>query len=137
MPRNTPIIKIRQEDKATLSRWANSRTLPKQTVDRAKMILDSETGKAVKQIAKELSTYSNKVIYWRQRYLEKGLKGLQDKPRSGRPAIYDSYFRNKVLNKLKKPPPKGLASWDGPSLAKALVSFKSVYMVTIQLSGCE
>jgi hypothetical protein len=76
MPRKTPKIKIRQEDKATLPARVSSQTLPKQTVDRAKMILDSELGKPVKQIAKELNTYPNKIIWWRQKYVEKGLKGL-------------------------------------------------------------
>jgi len=120
MPRKTPTIKIPSEDRETLIRWANSRTLPKQTVDRAKMILDSGEGKPVNQIAQEFQTYPNKIIHWRKRYVEEGLKGLQDKPRSGRPARYDETFRNNVLQLLGKTPPKGLAAWDGPALAGEL-----------------
>lgn len=120
MPRKTPKIEIAFEDKPTLQRWAKSRILSKQLVDRAKMILSSGEGTPVKQIAQELSTYPNKVIYWRQRYLEFGLNGLQDQPRSGRPSIYDDAFRDAVLKLLSNPPPKGLASWDGPELAKEL-----------------
>jgi transposase len=120
MPRRTPKIEIRSEDRPTLLRWANSRTLSKQIVDRAKMILYSETGKPVKEIASELNTYPNKIIHWRQQYVEFGLKGLQDNPRSGRPAKYDAAFRDSVLKLVSKPPPKGLASWDGPELAKEL-----------------
>ena len=84
------------------------------------MILLSEAGESVKQIVQDLNTYPNKVIFWRQRYVEKGLTGLQDKPSSGRPPIYDETFRNNVLELLSKPPPKGLASWDDPALAKEL-----------------
>ena len=120
MPRKTPRIQIQQEDKATLLARANSRTLPKQTVDRAKIILDSELGRPVKQIAQELNTYPNKVIYWRQRYVKRDLEGLNDNPRSGRPAIYDEAFRDSVLKLLGKPQPKGLSAWDGPELAKEL-----------------
>ena len=120
MPSKTPKIVISQEDKVNLLNMASSRTLPKQTVDRAKMILDSEAGKPVKQIAQELNTYSNKVIYWRQRYVKIGLEGLQDNPRSGRPPIYGEAFRNTVLKVLSKSPPKGLASWDGPTVAGEL-----------------
>ena len=120
MPRKAQTIAIRAEDQATLKRWASSRTLPKQTVERAQMILLSETGMPVKEIAKELNTYSNKVIYWRQRYANKGIEGLQDEPRSGRPPIYGKSFRDNVLKLLSKPPPRGLARWDGPELAKAL-----------------
>ena len=120
MPRKTPKIVVSQEDKVSLLNRASSRTLPKQTVDRAKMILDSEVGKPVKQIAQELNTYPNKVIYWRQRYAENGLEGLHDNPRSGRPPIYGKVFRNTVLKVLSKSPPKGLATWDGPAVAKEL-----------------
>lgn len=120
MPRKTPKIEIPASDRETLSRWSNSRTLAHQTVERAKMVLESEKGKPVKQIAEELGTYPNKVIHWRQRYLEKGIDGLVDKPRSGRPAIYDKDFRNKVLKLIKSSPPKGYGTWDGPLLANEL-----------------
>ena len=74
------------------------------------MILDSGTGKPVKQIAQELNTYPNKIIHWRNRYVEKGLNGLKDLPKTGRPAKYGESFRNDVLRLLSQPPPKGLAS---------------------------
>lgn len=120
MPRRTPKIQIDKEDTVTLLARASSRTLPKQTVDRAKMILDSGLGKPVKQIAQELNTYPNKIIFWRQKYIEQGLEGLNDKPRAGRPAIYDEAFRDSVLKLLGKSPPKGLSVWDGIELAKEL-----------------
>ena len=120
MPRSAPHIEIPPEDKRTLRNRTKSRTLPKQTVDRAKMILESEAGKPVKQIAQELTTYPNKVIYWRQRYVENGLAGLQDQPRSGRPPKYGERFRTDLLKVLSKPPPQGLALWDGPAMAEEL-----------------
>lgn len=120
MPRRTPKIQINKEDTVALRARASSRTLPKQTVDRAKMILDSGLGKPVKQIAQELNTYPNKIIFWRQKYIEQGLEGLNDKPRAGRPAIYDEAFRDSVLKLLGKSPPKGLSVWDGTELAKEL-----------------
>lgn len=120
MPRPTPKIEITHKDKDTLTRWAKGRVLSRQTVERAKIILKSEEGKRVEQIAAELATYPNKIIYWRQRYAEKGLEGLTDNPRSGRPAKYDKSFRNKVLALISRPAPVGLSAWDGPSLAKKL-----------------
>jgi len=93
MPRHAPQIEVPHEDKITLLNRAKSRTLPKQMVDRAKMILESEEGTPVKQIAQALHTYPNKVIYWRQRYVEHGIAGLHDTPRSGRPPTYGERFR--------------------------------------------
>jgi transposase len=120
MPRKTPIIEISAKDMAVLTQRVRSRTLPKQTIDRAKMILDSGQGKAVSSIARELGTYPNKVIYWRQRYVDLGIKGLEDQPRSGRPAKYGEPLRNRVLHMLSQLPPDAVAAWDGPELAKAL-----------------
>lgn len=120
MPRKTPIIEISAKDMAVLTQRVRSRTLPKQTIDRAKMIIDSGQGKAVSSIARELGTYPNKVIYWRQRYVDLGIKGLEDQPRSGRPAKYGEPLRNRVLHLLSQPPPEAMAAWDGPELAKAL-----------------
>jgi len=120
MPRHAPPIAVPPEDKLTLFNRAKSRILPKHMVDRAKMILASEAGTLVKQIAQALHTYPNKVIYWRQRYVEHGLVGLQDTPRSGRPPKYGARFRTDLLQVLRKPPPKGLARWDGPTVAEKL-----------------
>ena len=47
MPRKAPKTNILQEDKTILLTMASKRTQPKQTVDLAKMILDSEHGKPV------------------------------------------------------------------------------------------
>lgn len=120
MPRHAPQIEVPHEDKITLLKRAKSRTLPKHTVDRAKMILESEAGTPVNQIAQALHTYPNKVIYWRQRYVENGITGLHDTPRSGRPPKYGARFRTDLLKVLRKPPPKGLARWDGPAVAEEL-----------------
>lgn len=130
MPRKAPIIQIPSTDREALVQRTKSRTLPKQTVDRAKMILDCEQGKAINQIAAELHTYPNKIIYWRNRYIKYGLNGLRDQPRSGRPSKYGDKFRQNVLKLLSQPPPEGLASWDGPELAKQLnVSVDAVWKV--------
>lgn len=120
MPRKTPHIEVPHEDKITLLHRAKSRTLPQHMVDRAKMIVESEAGTPVTQIARALHTYPNKIIFWRHRYEKHGLAGLQDAPRSGRPPTYGAPFRTDLLKVLRQPPPKGLARWDGPAVAEEL-----------------
>jgi len=120
MPRTAPPIDVSPEDRITLQHRVKSRTLPKQTVDRARMILESAGGTSVAQIARTLNTYPNKIIYWRQRYVAHGLVGLQDHPRSGRPPKYGKPFRDALLKVLRRAPPKGLAVWDGPAVAEEL-----------------
>lgn len=91
-------------------------------VERAQMILMCLQGESVSAIAENLDVRPNTVIDWRRRFEQEGLAGLQDRPRSGKPAVYTEEFRNKVLATLELPPPSGQAQWDGPAVAKHLKS---------------
>ena len=48
------------------------------------------------------------------------LPGLADAPRPGAPKVYSKDFRNRVLATLETPPPRGQATWDGPSVARVV-----------------
>lgn len=68
--------------------------------------------------------------------------GLYDKPRSGKPKVYDASLKNKILQTLEQPAPKGQSTWDGKSLAKATgASADAVWRVLrkegIQLQRCR
>jgi len=84
------------------------------------MILGCLAGRPIKAIAEELRVRPNSVIRWRKRFVESGLAGLEDRPRSGRRRLYGTAFRDRVLAALEEPPPKGQAQWDGASLAVRL-----------------
>jgi transposase len=93
-------------------------------------VLGCVEGRTVTQIAAELGVRPNTVIFWRKRFEELGLKGLDDKPRSGKPRHYGDDFRKQVLAALEKKPPAGQAVWDGPALARHLqVSDDAVWRV--------
>lgn len=112
-------LEIRDEDRSTLERWSKSKTVSAYQHERAIMILESAAGKRVKDIAARLNTYPNKVIEWRKRYQQEGISGLQDKPRQGRPKIYKG-LRERLLEKISEPPPKGYSRWDAGLLSKEL-----------------
>ena len=99
---------------------ANSRHEEARLVERAKIVLACLRGDLVKETVKRLRVSANAVIKWRQRFAQKGIAGLTDQPRSGKPVRYGAEFRNEVLKLLEKPPPRGQACWDGPAVAKAL-----------------
>ena len=117
--RNATSIKVKPKDLKVLIKRAKSRTESKQAIERAKIILACYEGKLVKAIADELMTYPNKIIYWRQRFEHSGIKGLIDKPRSGKPPK-DKDLKKKILNKISTAPPKGYGRWDAPLLAEEL-----------------
>jgi transposase len=108
------------EDKAILTALSTSRTEEARMVERARMILSSLEGKEIQQVARELGVSIPTVSKWRQNFALWGLKGLLDRPRSGKPVTYDNAFRNRVLALLEQPPPPGMSHWDGPAVAEKL-----------------
>lgn len=120
MARKARLFSCSAQDRATLEEWANSRSLEWRLVERAKIILDLLDGTPVKRVSQDLHTGQNTVIKWRKRFIDEGIWGLHDQPRSGKPAKYDTNFRNQVLKTLEQPPPSGQACWDGGAVAKHL-----------------
>lgn len=120
MPRKAPIPNCSIKDSEALEQMVRSRTEQARMVERAQIILKCLAGDRVHKIAKDLHVRPNTVIEWRRRFEKDGVKGLKDKPRSGKPPRYDEEFRDKVLKTLELPPPVGQAHWDGPAVAKYL-----------------
>lgn len=120
MARHAPAISCGPEDRQELERSAGSRTESKQKIERAQIILGCLSGKPVQEVARACHTRPNTVIKWRQRFVQRGLGGLQDAPRPGAKPVYGADFRNRVLALLEQPPPAGQAAWDGPAVAAAL-----------------
>ncbi len=89
MPRNSPFrILLSREELGELARRANKYTLPYYQVVRAKMILLAHRGLSNDQIADHLATRREIVSMWRKRFFEQRLRGLDDRPRPGRPRVF-------------------------------------------------
>ena len=89
-------------------------------VERARIVLACLEGKEIQQVARELGASIPTVSKWRERFRLRGMAGLRDQPRSGKPLTYDAAFRDRVLALLEQTPPKGLSHWDGPTVASTL-----------------
>ena len=120
MPRKAKIVECDIKTHRELMRIANSQSEEHRIVKRAKMVLGCVEGKPIKDLASELNEHEEMIIKWRDRFMNKGLQGLKDAPRSGKPPKYDGEWQKMVLKKLNEKPPNGLARWDGPTLADAL-----------------
>ena len=86
MPRHSPykIVLSPGEERELLAR-ARKYTLPYFQVQRAKMILLAAQGLRNDEIAKRLDTRREVVCFWRKRFFEKRLMGLEENSRPGRP----------------------------------------------------
>ncbi len=76
-------------------------------------------GKANTRIAELADATVTTVLVWRGRYQAKGLAGLSDAPRSGRPRTLD---HRAIVTATLKPPPKrlGVTHWSSRLLAQQL-----------------
>jgi transposase len=108
------------EQRAELMAFARSRTEEARLVERAKIVLACLEGQRNDAVGREFGVRANTVGLWRKRFAAAGLAGLRDRARPGKTPKYGSDLRLRVLRQLELPPPKGLASWDGASLAAAL-----------------
>lgn len=117
MSRKAVIIKCSAEEKMQLEKWAKGTKVEKRLHERAKIILRSLEGKTNLEIAEDLQISRFTVGKWRSRFANKGMKGLFDEARPGKPKKYDDCLRNNILKTLEKPPPKGHSSWDGKTLS--------------------
>ena len=89
MPRKSPYrISLSPEEFRELSDRAAKYTLPYYQVVRAKMILLAAEGLANDEIARRLGTRREVVSMWRKRFFEERLRGIDERPRPGRPRAF-------------------------------------------------
>ena len=130
MPRVAVVLSCTAETMAELERLARSRSGEVRMAERARIVLACLRGRRNDEIARDMNLRANTVGRWRQRFAARGLAGLRDAPRSGKPARYGVELRDRILAQLERAPPAGMASWDGGALAAALgVSDDAVWRV--------
>jgi uncharacterized membrane protein len=89
MPRKNPFqVVLSAEEERELSARARKYTLAYFQVQRAKIILLAAQGLDNEAIARRLDTRREVVWFWRKRFLERGLDGLEERPRPGRPRAF-------------------------------------------------
>lgn len=135
MPRHAPAIACSPEVRAKLVSTSKSRTEEARVVERARIILACLEGKEIQQVARELHASIPTVRKWRRRFSQRGLDGLSDQPRSGKPAKYGPEFRKRVLALLEQPPPTGMSHWDGPAVAEKLGASVHAVWRTLRREG--
>jgi transposase len=111
---STKVRALSTAEQAQLERLATSRTAAVRDVERARLILYNSHGMPVAAIARLLQLDPDRVTCWIRRFNAAGLPGLQDRPRSGRPATYTTEQVSLIIaTALSKPTELGLpfASW--------------------------
>lgn len=120
MPKHAAPLNCSADVRAELTAMSRGRSEEARMVERARIVLACLQGKEIQQVAREIGTSIPTVSKWRRRFAQNGVSGLRDRARSGKPATYDSAFRDRVLALLEQSPPAGVGHWDGRTVAEAL-----------------
>src|SRR4051795_9096316 len=73
------------EERQALEHLAASRTAKARFVERARLLLAIADGRRPSQVARDLGVSKPTVYTWIHRFNDRGLGGLEDRPRAGRP----------------------------------------------------
>ncbi len=125
MRRYEPVVRVTEEQRADLQRWAQSRTLPAGDVFRARLILALDAGKSYSQIEVELGTSRPTIARWRRRFEEDGLAGLDPRHQGSKPRAAVPAVQARVIRKTTQNPEDGSTHWSCRKMAAALGMSKS------------
>ena len=113
-------IILSEDERTALQGWVRATKTQRRKHWRARVILELAQGRSNEEVARRIQGRVATVSKWRGRFARARLAGLEDAPRSGKPAIYDEATGQRILRMLDEPPPPGYARWNGPLLAKRL-----------------
>ena len=105
---------VSDEEREELGRMARSRTVGAGLVRRARIIVHALEGLKAPEIGARMDLCGATVRHWLKRFNARGLPGLEEDVRSGRPPTYSAEQRSAVINAaLTRPADLGLpfACW--------------------------
>jgi Helix-turn-helix domain len=90
-------IEVPGEDRAELERIVRSGTEEVRLVERAHIVLCAAEGHSAAAIGRMVGCATVTAQKWRSRYEHDGVAGLRDQPRPGKPLIYSSEDRARLI----------------------------------------
>jgi transposase len=89
---------VSEEERKTLGQMARSHNLGAGLVRRAQIVLHALEGLKAPEISARMDLGGKTVRHWLQRFNARGLQGLEEDVRSGRPPTYSAEQRSAVIN---------------------------------------
>lgn len=87
-PKTQLQIVLTEEERSTLETISRSTALEHRRVIRAQLVLLLADGHTLSEVGRRVGLERRIVRKWAQRFVRRRLKGLEDSPRSGRPARF-------------------------------------------------
>jgi transposase len=112
-------VVLNDEERGVLERWARRPKSSQALALRCRIVLAAAAGERSKDIAARLGCSPSTVGRWRGRFAEKGIDGLHDEPRPGKPRqIGDEQIERVIVKTLEEQPPNA-THWSTRSMAAA------------------
>ncbi len=118
-------VVLEQEQRVQLESFTRSRALPHALVVRAQIVLLAAEGKQNTEIAEVTRMSRQTVAKWRGRFVSRGLEGLYDEYRSGRPRSIDEERIAEMINRTLQSKPEGATHWSCRGMAETTGLSKS------------
>lgn len=113
----TPLT-LSASDRSALERWIRRPKTAQALALRARIVLRAADGVSSTAIAGELGVSHQTVCKWRGRFVEDGLDGLVDMPRSGAPRSIHDEDVARVIELTLEEAPKDATHWSTRSMAQ-------------------
>ena len=112
-------VHLDEDQKRDLKSLSRKRSVSKRVRERTRIVLACDGGISDVSVAKKLRVSVQRVGRCRKRYLENGLEGLHDQPRSGRARLVTEREVERIVTTTLSPPPDGRARWTLAATARA------------------
>src|SRR2546426_9568409 len=112
-------VVLSDEERETLERWARRPKSSQALAFRCRVGLAAAEGRASTEIAAELGCTGSTVGKWRGRFARRGLDGLHDEPRPGKPRSISDEDVERVIVRTLEEQPLNATHWSTRSLAAA------------------
>jgi transposase len=112
-------IVLDPEEREVLQRWVRRPKTSQALAFRCRIVLAAADGATSKEIASQLGCNPSTVGRWRGRFATRGLDGLHDEPRPGKPRSITDADVERVIVKTLEEQPVDASHWSTRSLAAA------------------
>jgi transposase len=118
MPQRAEVV-LSDEEREVLERWARRPKSSQALALRCRIVLAAADGELSMEIADRLGCHASTVGKWRGRFAVRGLDGLHDEPRPGKPRSITDEDVERVIVKTLEEQPVGATHWSTRSMAQA------------------
>lgn len=113
-------LKIDDNERDELQRLSRRRTVGAALALRARIVLECAKGVDNVDVAEKLGIRTQTVGKWRKRFVDRGLDGLHDEPRIGRPRSVTDDVVEQIIDTTLHEDPKAATHWSSRTLADRL-----------------